>query len=153
MNKVSYKTEINAPTEKVWSVLWEDKTYRDWSGVFHPENHIVSDWEVGGRILFVDNKGNGAFAQIIENTPNEFMSFKHLGWVGDWKELPLDYEVTINGKVMRWTEVTESYLLHEKNGITTLTVEMVGPKSDWEEYGNVVYPKALQRVKDLAEMN
>ncbi|MCO4294778.1 SRPBCC domain-containing protein [Solitalea sp. MAHUQ-68] len=151
MHIVSYKTEIQASKEKVWSVLWDDASYRYWSSVFHPENHIVSDWEVGSKILFVDNKGNGAFATIAEKVPNEFISFKHLGWIGAWKELPLDFEVTINGKLMRFTEVTENYLLKGVSGVTTLTVEMVSAESDWEDYGNEVYPKALQRIKELAE--
>ena len=49
-----------------------------------------------------------------------------------------------------WTGGTESYSLAEKDGVTTLTVELNVPRGQ-EEMSKVRFPKALKRVKILAE--
>jgi hypothetical protein len=45
---------------------------------------------------------------------------------------------------------TESYSLAEKDGVTTLTVELNVSRGQ-EEMSKVRFPKALKRVKILAE--
>lgn len=49
-----------------------------------------------------------------------------------------------------WTGGEESYTLTEQDGTTTLTVAFDVPP-ELEEYFTVNYPKALERVKELAE--
>ena len=36
MQKLNFKIDINAPKEKVWSTMLEDKTYREWTDSFSP---------------------------------------------------------------------------------------------------------------------
>ena len=49
-----------------------------------------------------------------------------------------------------WTGGTESYSLAEINGVTTLIVKIDVPLEQ-EETFNVRFPKALERIKTLAE--
>ena len=88
MQKLHFSIDIKAPREKVWKVLWEDATYRDWTSVFAEGSHAKSDWKEGSRIEFLDPGGNGMFAVIDKLVPNEFMSFKHLGQISEGKEQP-----------------------------------------------------------------
>lgn len=45
MEVLDFKIEINAPKEKVCSVLWDDETYRKWTTVFCEGTYAVSDWK------------------------------------------------------------------------------------------------------------
>ena len=49
-----------------------------------------------------------------------------------------------------WTGGTESYSLTEKNGVTTLIVKTDVPQEQ-EETFNTMFPRALERIKTLAE--
>ncbi len=140
MQKLYFSIDIKAPREKVWKVLWEDATYRDWTSVFAEGSHAKSDWKEGSRIEFLDPNGNGMFAVIDKLVQNEFMSFKHLGEIREGKEQPWD----------EGASGIENYKLKENDEFTTLTVDLDSP----EEYGNMfedIFPKALERVKELAE--
>ena len=73
--------------------------------------------------------------------PDEFLLLRHRA---DTQE---------DGKQERkkeWTGGEESYSLAEKDSATTLTVAFDVPP-ELEEYFKVNYPKALERVKVLAE--
>ncbi len=72
---------------------------------------------------------------------NEFVLFRH---AADTKE---------SGQQERekeWTGGTESYSLTEKNGATTLIVKTDIPQ-ELEEIFNIRLPRALKRIKALAE--
>jgi hypothetical protein len=151
MKTYRFSISIHATKENIWKILWDDATYRIWAAAFHEGTHAVSDWNTGSRILFVDEKGNGAFAEIILNDPCNAMSFRHLGWTGHWQELPADLEFTIDGKVMKFSGGDETYLLTSGEDTTTLTVEMNGDYGNWEDHLNKAYPEALAKVKELSE--
>lgn len=83
---------------------------------------------------------------IAENIPNEFMSFRHLGVVKDGKE---DLEAH---KAAEWTGSLENYTLKTENGRTELMVDM-DVTNEYKEYFQLTWPKALEKVKELAEKN
>lgn len=144
MKKLHFSTEINAPRERVWRVLWDDKTYRQWTAAFHEGSHAESDWKEGSKILFLGPDGSGMVSRIAQLKPNEYMSFEHLGELKDGKE---DLEVA---KEKGWAGSQENYTLKDKNGKTELFVELDSEGDFWEFLQNT-FPKALQRVKELAE--
>ncbi|MDB5183990.1 MAG: hypothetical protein JWO07_671, partial [Candidatus Saccharibacteria bacterium] len=53
-------------------------------------------------------------------------------------------------RTQEWTGGEERYRLTEKDGTTTLTVAIDVP-TEMEEYFGINYPKAFERVKELAE--
>jgi uncharacterized protein YndB with AHSA1/START domain len=144
MKKAKFSIKINAPREKAWNVLWNDATYRMWTGVFSEGSHAVTDWEEGSKVLFVSSDGGGMFSMIAKKVPNEFMSFKHLGVVKNGEEVPADEESN------KWSGAMETYTLKETGGETELIVEM-DVTEEFESYFNETFPKALEKVKELAE--
>ena len=34
MTRLHYSVDIDAPRQRVWEVLWDDRTYRDWASAF-----------------------------------------------------------------------------------------------------------------------
>jgi hypothetical protein len=144
MKKHEFNTSIDAPREKVWDVLWNDATYRQWTAPFSAGSHAVTDWKKGSKVLFLDGRGHGMVSRIEENIPNEFMSIEHLGEVKD------GVEDTQSEAVKAWAGAHENYTLRDNNGKTELTVEM-DITDDFAEMFNNIFPKALAKVKELSE--
>lgn len=144
MKQLSYSIQINAPKEKVWSTLLDDTTYRQWTSVFHEGSYAVGDWKEGSKILFLGPEGSGMTSRIFRHVPNEFISIQHLGTVKNGIE-DFDSEET-----KKWSGALENYSVNEKNGLTTLQVDMDATE-DFEAYFQSTWPKALGKVKQLAE--
>lgn len=144
MKKIYFSTKINAPREKVWNVLWNDATYKKWTSVFSEGSHAESDWKEGSRVLFLDGKGQGMVSMIATKTPNEFMSFKHLGTVKDGVE-DMDSEET-----KKWSGSMENYTLKDDHGKTELNVEL-DTTEEFLNYFKDIFPKAMEKIKDLSE--
>lgn len=144
MEKMNFKTSINAPAEKVWDVLWNDASYRDWTSVFSEGSHAVTDWKEGSKVLFLSGTGEGMVSKIAANQPPKFMSIEHLGIVKDGKE------DTESEAVKGWAGAHENYHLKEVGGRTELEVEM-DTTEEFTSYFKDTWPKALEKVKELAE--
>jgi hypothetical protein len=144
MTKHKFSVEINAPKEKVWNALWDDANYRYWTSVFSEGSHAETDWQEGSKIHFLDGKGGGMYSTVARNIPNEFMSIKHLGVVKDGQEQPQDEESK------SWSGAMEDYKLESNGNQTHLTVEMDGTE-EMKDYFDKTFPKALEKVKELAE--
>lgn len=140
MEKLKFDVAINAPKEKVWKTLWEDKTYRQWTAAFTEGSYAKSDWRQGSRIGFLDRKGNGMYSVIDKKIDNSQMTFKHLGEIKDGANVKSG-----------WEDALESYFLSEKNGMTELKVEL-DTTEEFLDYFKGVFPKALQLVKQISEI-
>lgn len=147
MEKQQHRISINAPKEKVWETLWSEATYPEWTAPFSPGSTVKTDnYKKGSKIFFLDSKGSGMVAQVDENVPNEFMSFRHLGEVID------GVEDTTSEKVAGWAGSLENYTLSESGGKTELLVEMDITKEFADMFAGI-WPKALNKVKEIAEQN
>ena len=146
MEKKQFKIEIAAPKEKVWKVLWGDTTYPAWTSAFAEGSRAETNWEEGSKVLFLDGKGQGMVSTIAKKIPNEFMSFKHLGTVKDGVE---DFE---SEQTKEWSGALENYVLKTVNGKTELVVDM-DIAEEYKDYFMNTWPKALDKVKELAEKN
>jgi hypothetical protein len=146
METKEFKVTINAPKEKVWNTLWNNTTYAEWTSVFAEGSRAESDWKKGSKVLFLDGKGSGMVSVIAEKIPNEFMSFKHLGEVKD------GVEDTSSEKVSQWAGAFENYTLKTINGKTELKVDL-DISDDFADYFLKTFPKALDKVKEIAEKN
>ncbi len=143
MQKINFTIDIKAPKEKVWSVLFDDKTYRQWTSVFAEGSYAVTDWKEGSKTLFL--AGDSGMVSVIEkNIPNEFMSIKHLGTVTN------GIEDTESEKVKEWSGAHENYTLKENDGVTTLSIEM-DTADEHKDYFDKAWPAALEKVKQLSE--
>ena len=146
MEKQTFEININTSREKVWNVLWDDATYRQWTTPFNEGSYAESDWKEGSKVLFLSPEGDGMVAVIAAKKPNEFMSFKHIGMIEKGVE-DLHSE-----KVKQWAGALENYTLETVEGKTKLTVEM-DINEEYKEMFLEMWPKALAKLKELAEEN
>lgn len=146
MKKLHFETTIKASREKVWNVLWDDATYRQWTSPFSEGSYAVSDWKEGSRIQFLSPSGDGMYAQIEKLVPWEFMSFRHLGEVKNGQEQPWHH----HEQTEDWNGAHENYTLTDEDGNTRLVVEL-NSTDEFVEYFSEVFPKALAKVKEIAE--
>jgi len=146
MKKHEFKTVIDAPREKVWDILWGDETYPAWTSAFSEGSKAETDWRKGSKVYFTDGQGQGMVALIDEKIPNEYMSFRHVGQLVDGKE---DLE---SEKVKEWAGSMENYTLKDANGKTELVVD-IDINDEWVQYFTETWPKALDKLKDMAEKN
>ena len=140
MKKQHFSIKIKAPREKVWQTLWEDKTFRDWGNIIDEGQYMVGEMKEGNEVQFISSVSGVGVTSVIEKlAPHEYIAFRQ---IADTME---------SGKQERekeWAGGTESYSLTEKDGVTSLTVEIDIPLGQ-EETFNVRFPKALKRVKIL----
>ncbi len=147
MQKVHFSIKINAPKEKVWDTMFDDKSYREWSAIFMPGSYYVGNWEKGSKILFLgpDEKGKegGMVSTIAESTPNDFISIKHLGVVSN------GVEDTTSKEAKNWVGF-ENYSFKTQGDQTELSVDMES-NDEFKPYFQKTWPKALQKLKELSE--
>jgi len=142
---------INAPREKVWNAMLSDVTYREWTAPFNPAgsgSRFEGSWEKGSKIKFLGvneetgKEEGGVYAEIADNRLYEFVSIKHLGEVKD-------------GVEAAWPDPEqagfENYTLTEKDGGTEVSVGLKNIPDDWVEMMNDSWPKALEKLKEIAE--
>jgi uncharacterized protein YndB with AHSA1/START domain len=141
MKEIQFLVEINATKEKVWDTLWQDETFRQWAGIIDPGTHLVGDLQQGNEVQFISANGYGVTSLVEKLTPGEFLLLRHSADTQDEGKREREKE---------WTGGAESYSLAEKDGSTTLTVAFDIPPEQ-EEYFKINFPKALERVKELAE--
>ena len=145
MKRKQYETLINAPRERVWEVLWGEKSYMEWTSAFAEGSKVESDWKEGGKILFLNAENEGMVARIEEKKAPEKMLFKHLGMVDKSGNEDLESE-----KVKAWSGAEELYILKENGQKTELTVKMDLDEGH-EDYFDKAWPKAFEKLKNLAE--
>jgi hypothetical protein len=144
MEKLKFSIHIKAPKERVWSVLFDDATYRQWTSVFTSGSYAETDWKEGSKALFLDGKGNGMVSRIAESRPVEFLSIEHLGIVKD------GVEDTRSDAVKVWGGARENYTLTGNNGETELRIDM-DSENEFRDYFSKTWPAALNKVKELSE--
>jgi hypothetical protein len=144
MKKQEFKIIIDANPKKIWNIIIGKNTYPIWTAVFAEGSNVETDWKKGSKALFGDGKGSGMLAIIEEHIPNQFLSIRHIGEIID------GVEDTESDKVKSWAGAHENYTLNALGGKTEWVVEIdVNP--EWESYFMEVWPKALAKVKELAE--
>ncbi|WP_348813354.1 SRPBCC domain-containing protein [Flavobacterium maritimum] len=144
MEILDFKIEINAPKEKVWSVLWDDETYRKWTTVFCEGTYAVSDWKQGSKIHFLSPNGEGMNSVIDTKIDNAYIAFKHLSEIKNFEVMPVD-EAT-----KEWTGAMETYRLTEDKGVAVLETK-IDVVDKYVDYFKTTFPKGLEMVKKLSE--
>lgn len=156
MQKLHFSITINAPKEKVWHTMLDDKTYREWTAAFNPGSYYKGNWEKGSKILFLgpdpkSGKEGGMVSRIAENKLYEFLSIEHLGLYQN------GVEDTTSEEAKKWAPAFENYTFKENNPSTSsgqveteVLVDMDSAEEMAEEFKKM-WPDGLQRLKTLAE--
>ncbi|MCF4101897.1 SRPBCC domain-containing protein [Gillisia sp. M10.2A] len=151
MKKLQFIKDIHASAEHVYNIMLgisNVETYEQWTSEFNPTSTYEGSWEKGSKIYFVgtdeNGKRGGMVSEISENIPFQFVSIRHYGILDG------ENEITEGAEVEKWTGGLENYSFEENNGVTTVTVE-VDALEDFISYFNETFPKALERLKKIAE--
>jgi hypothetical protein len=144
MKNMQFKITIHATTECVWNVLWQDETFQDWASIIDPGTYKIGELKQGNELQFISsNNGYGVTSLIEKLITNELLQLRHSADTQNSGK---------NKRTNEWTGAKETYSLVEENGVTTLRVAFDVPPEQ-EAYFKLTFPKALQRVKELAENN
>ncbi|WP_299114643.1 hypothetical protein [uncultured Winogradskyella sp.] len=142
INRLQFSIDIQADKEKIWNALWEDKHYRDWSGVFGEGSHfVVENWKEGNKIMFLDSDQNGIFSSIEKYIPNKIIQFAHIGTVVNGKEQPLDDDTK------KWSGTTEAYTIIDGLDFCTLLVD-IDILDEHIDFMSEKLPIALKKIKE-----
>lgn len=139
MELLKFEITIDAPPEKVWSVLWDEFSYRQWTSAFCEGSFYIGTLEEDSKVQFLDPDNNGMFSKVVKNIPGKEMVFLHLGEIYSGIETPMD-----------WGDATESYFLEEYEDSTKLRME-VNSSEEFKSFFEEKIPLAIQNVKHLSE--
>jgi uncharacterized protein YndB with AHSA1/START domain len=148
MHKLYFSIVINASKEKVWNTMLDRDTYRLWTDVFAPGSDYVGNWSKGSMMLF-GPEGTGAVSGMVsrikENRPYEYISIEHIGMVQNGKE------ETSSEAMKGWAGALENYTFKEMGDRTEVLVDVDTANEESEEMFQTTWPRALQKLKQLAE--
>lgn len=144
--KLHFEIDINAPAEKVWDVMLELETYKEWTKAFDETSSFIGTWEKGTKMKFVSSKtGEGMSSIVAENIPGKFISIQHVGMIkADGTE------DTTSDLVKMWTPAFENYTFEEKDGGTLLKIDIDVAQEMKDEFSKM-WPEALQKLKEISE--
>lgn len=148
MKKIHLSANIKAPREKVWRVMLDDATYREWTSAFMPGSYYKGSWEEGSKILFLgpnqEGEGEGGMvSRIKENRKYEFISIEHLGIVKN------GVEDTVSDEAKKWAPAYENYTFTEMGDTTKLSIVM-DIEDEHKTIFEEMWTKALKNIKDIA---
>ena len=143
-----FEITINAPIEKVYATMIDEKSYNEWTAAFNPTSTYKGSWDKNAKILFVgidkDGVAGGMVSRIKENMSNKFISIEHLGFMKG------DEEITSGAEVEGWAGALENYTFKSINGNTLLSIDM-DSNEDFKAYFSETWPKALAILKTICE--
>lgn len=142
MKELTFTIDIRAPKSRVWDTLWQDVTFREWTGLIDPGTYMKGELKEGNELEFISaENGYGVTSLVSKLVDGEHVLLKHQA---DTQNSGQDERVD------EWTGGSESYTLAENDGITTLTITFDVPV-ELEEIMNESCPKAMERIKSLTE--
>jgi hypothetical protein len=151
MERLHFKTTINAPAEKVYEImlgLRSKSTYELWTSAFNETSTYEGSWDTNSKILFLgtteSGEKEGMVSKIVENSPVKFVSIQHLGLFKAGKE------VMEGSEVEKWAGGYENYYFEKELESCVLRVEL-DTIEEFADYMNTSYPKALDRLKSICE--
>ena len=144
MKEIQFSIEIHASKKRVWDTLWRDETFRQWAGILDEGTYMRGELKEGGKVEYLSSvNGLGVTSLVEKLIPGEYVLLRHSA------------DTKGSGKEEReneWTGGKESYSLTETDGTITLSVAFDVPEK-MEGYFKINYPKAFEKVKELAEIS
>ncbi len=148
MRKYTGSVTIHAPAKAVWDTVIGEETYPRWTAEFAEGSRVEGEWREGAQLRFVapseDGSMEGMVSRVAELRPYEFISIEHLGVIKG------GVEDTTSEEVRDWAHAHEDYTFTEADGATEFMVEM-DSTDELIEYFEETWPKALDRLRELAE--
>ncbi|MES2649830.1 MAG: SRPBCC domain-containing protein [Bacteroidota bacterium] len=145
MKKLTYRSLINAPKEKVWDLMLSHGSYETWSGAGWEGSTYDGQWKEGENIRFISPSGEGTLVHITELKPADFLKAEHIAILqkGGAEDRTSDLAKT-------WIGSKENYFFTGINGTTELVVEIEADPA-WEKMFADGWPAALNKLKEICE--
>tara|TARA_R110002049_G_scaffold303286_1_gene497499 strand:- start:4682 stop:5116 length:435 start_codon:yes stop_codon:yes gene_type:complete len=140
LKTISFSNQIKSTKEHIWDVLWNPKTYEEWTRVFMEGSHYNGELKQGKVIQFLGKDGGGMSSIIEKMIENEQMVLSHQ------KEIKNGVETD-----SLWQGAKEIYYLKKASDTTTELQVIMDITQDMEDYFNKTFPKALAIVKQISE--
>ena len=141
---ITKSIDIDATPERVWDVLLDDATYRQWTAEFMAGSCAETDWREGSTVPFLDPSGSGLLAHIAASRHPELVDIEYDGLVADGKD------DTESDHAREYRGSRETYRLTRTPSGTHLDIS-----ADMAEqyYDDMVaaWDRALAKAKALAE--
>lgn len=136
--------DIDAPPERVWDVLLDDATYRQWTAEFMAGSYAETDWQEGSTVRFLDPSGSGLLGHIAASRHPELVDIEYDGLVADGKD------DTESDHAREYRGSRETYRLTRTPSGTHLGI---AADMGEEYYDDMVaaWDRALAKAKALAE--
>jgi uncharacterized protein YndB with AHSA1/START domain len=146
MEHLKYEIEIGASAKKVWEIMLQKSTYKQWVAKSWPDSSYEGKWEKGEKIKFIGPDGSGTLAELVEVKPYEKILMRHIALLG-----PNGVEDRTSQLATGWVGITEEYKFSERGGTTTLTV-FIKTSPEWRKMFDDGWPTALQELKRITEL-
>lgn len=145
LKTISQKINIDAARERVWDVLLQDETYRQWTAVFAPGSHADTDWQEGSKVVFADGSGQGLVGHITVSRRPEEIAMEYDGaLVGGREDRESEEAASFRG-------AQERYLLTEREQGGTHLAISADMDEKYFELMSEQWVSALAKLKELAE--
>lgn len=145
VRRIRFIATINAPVPTVWRLMLGPESYKRWASAFAEGSYFEGSWEQGSKIKFLSPPSkDGMVAEIAQNRKNEFISIRHLGFISN------GVEDTTSESVRAWAPAYENYTFIGVPDGMQLIIEL-DVFSEWEQYMNEAWPRALALLKELSE--
>lgn len=145
IKRIQFAATINAPASTVWRLMIDAESYKRWASAFAEGTYFEGSWEQGAKIKFLSPpSGDGMIAEIAQNRKHAFISIRHLGMISN------GIEDTTSESVLAWAPAHENYTFISLPEGMNLLIELE-VFSEWEQYMNETWPKALSLLKQLSE--
>jgi len=147
MKRLHFERMIQAPPERVWDAIVDERKYREWSSAFHEGSYFEGGWEKGDRIRFLatNEKGEkeGMLSEIEDARKYDFISIKHLGIISG------GVEDRTSNEAKRWESAHENYTFKRVNGGTKFEVD-VDTDDDYVGMFSKIWPEALKKLEEVS---
>ena len=144
VKRIQFSAEIAAPVPRVFRLMLDPESYKDWTSAFAEGSFYEGAWLQGQKIKFLSPSGDGMVSEIAEHRPNEFTSIRHLGYISK------GVEDTQSESVRSWAPAYENYTFISTANGTRLVIDQ-DVTEEFEQYIAQAWPEALRRLKAQCE--
>jgi uncharacterized protein YndB with AHSA1/START domain len=144
MRTITKAIDVDAPPERVWDVLLDDATYRQWTAEFMAGSYAETDWQEGSTVRFLDPSGSGMLGHIVASRRPELVDVEFDGVVADGKD------DTETDHAREYRGARETYRLTRTPSGTRLDISGDMGEQYYDDMA-AAWDRALAKVKALAE--